>query len=111
MANHDAHVEHHEAHDASHSTKFYWIVGLILAIVTAVEVAIFLVQDMFAHQLFLAMLMILMVSKGAGVVMYFMHIKGDFKVFQFLFIVPFLMAVSLVLVMLTLFSGHVGIAG
>ncbi len=110
MANHDTHVEHHEAH-AEHSTRFYWIVGLILAIVTAVEVAIFLVQDLFSHELFLAMLMILMVAKGAGVVMFFMHIKGDFKIFQFLFVVPFLMAVSLVLVMLTLFSGHVGIAG
>ncbi len=110
MANHDAHVEHHEAH-AEHSTRFYWIVGLILAVVTAVEVAIFLVQDLFPHELFLAILMILMVAKGAGVVMYFMHIKGDFKIFQFLFVVPFLMAVSLVLVMSTLFSGHGGIAG
>jgi cytochrome c oxidase subunit 4/cytochrome o ubiquinol oxidase operon protein cyoD len=110
MANHDAHVEHHEAH-TEHSTRFYWLVGLVLAIVTAIEVAIFLVQDLFAHELFLATLIVLMIAKGAGVVMYFMHIKGDFKIFQFLFVVPFLMAVSLVLVMFTLFSGHVGIAG
>ena len=110
MANHDAHVEHHEAH-AEHSTRFYWMVGLVLAIVTAVEVGIFLVQDLFLQELFLAMLIVLMIAKGVGVVLYFMHIKGDFKIFQFLFVVPFLMAVSLVLVMLTLFSGHVGIAG
>jgi len=87
------------------------MVGLVLAIVTAVEVAIFLVQDLFLQELFLAILIVLMIAKGVGVVLYFMHIKGDFKIFQFLFVVPFLMAVSLVLVMLTLFSGHVGIAG
>ncbi|MFZ9859212.1 MAG: cytochrome C oxidase subunit IV family protein [Roseiflexaceae bacterium] len=110
MANHDTHVEHHEAH-AEHSTRFYWMVGLVLAIVTAVEVAIFLVQDLFLHELFLAILIVLMLTKGVGVVLYFMHIKGDFKIFQFLFVVPFLMAVSLVLIMLTLFSVHVGIAG
>ncbi|MBM4413987.1 MAG: oxidase [Chloroflexi bacterium] len=110
MANHDTHVEHHEAH-TEHSTRFYWIVGLVLAIVTAIEVAIFLVQDLFLHELFLAILIVLMLAKGVGVVLYFMHLKGDFKIFQFLFIVPFLLAVSLVLLMLTLFSYHVGIAG
>jgi cytochrome c oxidase subunit 4/cytochrome o ubiquinol oxidase operon protein cyoD len=110
MANHDAHVEHHEAH-TEHSTRFYWLVGLVLAIVTAIEVGIFLVQDLFSHELFLAILIVLMLAKGVGVVMYFMHLKGDFKVFQFMFVVPFLLAVSLVLVMFTLFSGHVGIAG
>lgn len=110
MANHDTHVEHHEAH-TEHSTRFYWIVGLVLAIVTAIEVAIFLVQDLFLHEVFLAILIVLMIAKGVGVVLYFMHLKGDFKIFQFLFIVPFLLAVSLVLLMLTLFSYHVGIAG
>ncbi len=110
MANHDTHVEHHEAH-TEHSTRFYWIVGLVLAIVTAIEVAIFLVQDLFLHEVFLAILIVLMLAKGVGVVLYFMHLKGDFKIFQFLFIVPFLLAVSLVLLMLTLFSYHVGIAG
>jgi caa(3)-type oxidase subunit IV len=55
--------------------------------------------------------MVLMLAKGVGVVLYFMHIKDDDKIFQFMFVVPFVLAVSLVLVMLTLFSGHVGIAG
>jgi cytochrome c oxidase subunit 4/cytochrome o ubiquinol oxidase operon protein cyoD len=110
MANHEAHGEHHEAH-AEHSTRFYWMVGLILAIVTAVEVAIFLVQEWFSQEVFLISLMVLMLAKGVGVVLYFMHIKDDDKIFQFMFVVPFVLAVSLVLVMLTLFSGHVGIAG
>ena len=51
MANHEAHGEHHEAH-AEHSTRFYWLVGLILAIVTAVEVAIFLVQEWFTPEFY-----------------------------------------------------------
>jgi len=93
MADHDTHVEHHEAH-TEHSTRFYWLVGIVLAIVTAIEVAIFLVQDWFSHELFLATLIVLMIAKGVGVVLYFMHLKGDFKVFQFMIVVPFLLAVS-----------------
>ena len=63
--------------------------------------------------LFLILLFVLMFAKGIGVVMYFMHLQGDFKIFQFVFIIPFMIAVSFVLGMLTLL-GHpdvIGIAG
>ena len=113
MANHESTVAHHEEHaeHAEHDTAFYWKVGLVLAIVTAVEVAAFVYQDVFGHVLFLILLFALMIAKGAGVVMYFMHLKGDFKIFQFVFIVPFMFAVTLCLAMLTLLSGHGGVAG
>jgi cytochrome c oxidase subunit 4 len=114
MANHEPTGVHHEDHHhTEHSTGFYWKVGAVLAVVTAVEVAAFVYQDIFGHVLFLILLFALMFAKGVGVVMYFMHLKGDFKIFQFVFIVPFTIAVSFVLGMLTLL-GHpdvIGIAG
>jgi cytochrome c oxidase subunit IV len=61
--------------------------------------------------LFLAILFILSIAKGAGVVMYFMHLRGDARIFQLVFIVPFTLAVTLCLGFLTIFSHHVGIAG
>ena len=110
MAEHATHDQHAEAHE-SHSTRFYWMIGAILAVITAVEVAIFLVKDTIGHELFLAILFILSIAKGAGVVMYFMHLRGDARIFQLVFIVPFLLAVTLCLGFLTIFANHVGIAG
>ena len=111
MANHDTAVAHHDEHHESHSTAFYWRVGAILAVVTAAEVAAFVYRDGIGHLAFLILLFVLMISKGAGVIMYFMHLRGDARIFQFVFVVPFTFAVSMVLAFLTLFSHHVGIAG
>ena len=59
----------------------------------------------------LIILMVMMVVKGAAVVMFFMHLRGDANVFKFLFIAPLLMATSMLIAFLALFSGHVGIGG
>jgi cytochrome c oxidase subunit 4/cytochrome o ubiquinol oxidase operon protein cyoD len=107
---HATHDQHAEAHE-SHGTGFYWMVGAILAVVTAIEVAIFLVKDTIGHELFLAILFILSIAKAAGVVMFFMHLRGDAKIFQFVFIVPLIFAVTMCLGFLTLFENYGGIAG
>jgi cytochrome c oxidase subunit 4/cytochrome o ubiquinol oxidase operon protein cyoD len=96
-----------EAH--SESTRLYWIVAGALAVVTILEV---LVTFLGLDQLVLvAILMVLSFAKGAAVVMFFMHLKGDARVFKFLFIAPFFIAVSMILLFLALFSGHNGLAG
>ena len=96
-------------HQHPESTRLYWIIGAVLAIITVVEVAVtFLGLPDFV---LFAILMVLSVIKGAGVIMYFMHLKGDARVFKFLLVTPFLLAVSMVLIFIALFSGHVGIAG
>ncbi|MFM2308469.1 MAG: hypothetical protein RLY87_589 [Chloroflexota bacterium] len=110
MADHVSHEGHDEAHE-SHSTKFYWIIGAILAVVTALEVAIFLVQASLSEATFLVILLGLALIKGAGVIAFFMHLRGDAKIFQFVFLVPLTFAFTFCLAMLKLFSHHVGIAG
>ncbi len=96
-----------EAH--SESTRLYWIVAGTLAVVTIVEVLVtFLGLD---HAILVAILMVLSVAKGAAVVMFFMHLRGDARVFKFLFVAPFFIAVSMILLFLVLFSGHNGLAG
>jgi caa(3)-type oxidase subunit IV len=67
--------------------------------------------DATAQLVLVLLLLVLAIAKGSMVVMFFMHLKGDPRVFQLLFIVPFLIAVSMVAVFLVLFSGHAGIAG
>ena len=110
MAEHATHDQHVEAHE-SHGTGFYWMVGAVLAVITAIEVAIFLVKDAIGHELFLAILFLLSIAKGVGVVMFFMHLRGDARIFQFVFIVPLIFAVTMCLGFLTIFSNYGGIAG
>ena len=98
-----------ETHNDEHSTRFYWIVGAALAVITVAEVLVtFIPMPAIA---LLIILMVMMVVKGAAVVMFFMHLRGDARVFQFLFIAPLLMATSMLLAFLALFNGHVGIGG
>ena len=110
MAEHVTHDDHSESHE-SHSTKSYWIIGGILAVVTALEVAVFLIESSFSPAMFLIVLLGLAVLKAAGVIAFFMHLRGDAKIFQFVFMVPLLFAVTLCLGFLKLFSYHEGIAG
>ncbi|MFQ3631272.1 cytochrome C oxidase subunit IV family protein [Roseiflexus sp.] len=102
-----AHGEH------SHSDRFYWLVAGVLAVVTALEVALFIVneQHLIAKWLEVTLLLILSTIKGAAVVMFFMHLKGDAGIFKFVFLVPLAFATTLLLSFMVLFSGHVGIAG
>jgi cytochrome c oxidase subunit IV len=111
----ETHIEH--AHPES--TRFYWIVAVVLGLVTVVEVAVSLNGVIVSHEnpdftsqiILLVILLVLSVVKGAAVIMFFMHLRGDARAFKFLFIAPFLIAVSMVLAFLALFSGHVGIGG
>ena len=105
---HGGHADH--AGEEHGSTGLYWLIGIILAIVTAVEVA-WPLLGLSAYGL-VGGLIALMVLKGAMVVMYFMHLKGDFSIFKFVFVAPFILAVAFVLAFIALFAGeHPGIAG
>ncbi len=97
----------HEPHAGS--TRLYWMIGGILAIVTLIEVGVVYLP---IHDIFIILLLlVLSATKGSLVVMFFMHLKGDARVFKFLFLAPFFIAVSMLLIFLVLFSGHSGIAG
>src|SRR6266498_4306214 len=101
------------------STRLYWIIGAILAVITIVEVIVSLPgviyspenPDLTAQLILVPLLLVLSAVKGSMVVMFFMHLRGDARAFKLLFIAPFFLAVSMILVFLALFSRHVGIAG
>jgi cytochrome c oxidase subunit 4 len=79
-------VEHHEAHgDAAHeehSDLYYVKIALFLAVVTGAEVAL---SYMDVGPLFLPILFVLMIVKFVVVVLFFMHLRFDSKIFGFLF--------------------------
>jgi cytochrome c oxidase subunit 4 len=102
-------AEAHTTQAHPESTRFYWIVAAVLGVITIVEVAVTFAG--LPDLLLLAILLVLAVVKGASVVMFFMHLRGDARVYKFLFIVPFVLATSMITVFLGLFSAHVGIGG
>jgi cytochrome c oxidase subunit IV len=103
-------AEAHTAQSHSDSTRLYWMVAAVLGVITVVEVVVTLIPGI-PPLLLLVVLLALAVVKGAGVVMFFMHLRGDARVFQLLFIAPFALATSMIVVFLALFSNYVGIGG
>jgi cytochrome c oxidase subunit 4 len=88
---------------AAHPTpKTYWIIALILALVTAVEVAI----PYFGAptELVVPSLLILGAVKFGIVVAFFMHLKFDRPLFRSLFLVGVIGAVPLFIVVLLTFG-------
>jgi len=91
-----------ESHNSTHFTdKHYVIVALILAGITALEVTLSYVD---VGPLFLPLLLILMVIKFFAVVMYFMHLKFDNKIFTVLFYMGLFLAVFVYMVALATFE-------
>lgn len=102
-------AEKHTDGHAESTPRFYLIVGAVLALITVAEVLVTFIG--LPQLVLLALLLVMMVVKGAAVVMFFMHLRGDANVFKFLFIAPLLMATTMLLAFQALFSGHVGIGG
>lgn len=105
---------HGEGH--AHSTRIYWITAAVLAVLTAMEVGIFILNEgngaLMSKTLEVIILLILSFAKGTLVVSNFMHLRGDAAIFNFLFVAPFLMASAMLLSFLLIHAApHVGIAG
>lgn len=91
------------AHDAhAHPTwKTYVAVGAILTFITAIEVAIFYIPAM--HVVLVPTLLVLSALKFFIVVLFYMHLKFDSKIFGRVFFAPLVLAVLVVVGMVILF--------
>ncbi len=99
------HVEHaeHAGHDDTHGHKpnsFYIKVAAALAVVTALEVALYYLD---LHSWYMPILMILMVVKFLTVVSVFMHLRYDNKIFSMLFYSGLILALVVYIVALLTF--------
>lgn len=95
----NAHAEHY------HPTwKEYKWVALILTLITAVEVWVYYIPEIVATKAFVPGLLIMSAIKFAIVVMFYMHLKYDHKLFRALFTGPLIVAVLTLIGLLFLFS-------
>jgi cytochrome c oxidase subunit 4 len=94
-------VEH--GHEGGHASPgFYWMIGGILTVITAVEVAIFYIP--FLEPVLVPLLLVLSAAKFLLVVMFFMHLKFDSKVFTGVFMAGMVLAVFMTTALVVLYK-------
>jgi cytochrome c oxidase subunit 4 len=96
----EAHEEHHHP-----GWSTYWKVALILTLITVGEVWMYFVPAIVASRAFVPGLLVLSALKFTIVVMFYMHLKYDHKLFRALFTGPLLIAATLLISLMFLF-GH-----
>lgn len=98
----EAHEEEH-AEGAHPSALEYVQIGLVLAVITAVEVALYYLD--LGHDLLVVVLMLLSALKFSMVVLWFMHLKFDNRIFSTAFTGGFLLAASIFIVVISTLGG------
>jgi cytochrome c oxidase subunit 4 len=98
---HGAGSEHH-AHGGHASPGFYWAIGGVLTVITAVEVAIFYIPAL--SGVLVPLLLALSAAKFMLVVMFFMHLKFDSRVFSGVFLAGLVLAAFMTVALITLYK-------
>lgn len=101
---------HNETPAANHAhptwSTYKWV-ALILTVITIVEVWIYY-TPFTEHRLFVPSLLLMSAAKFALVLMFYMHLKYDAKVFRALFLGPLIIAIIAIVSLLFLF-GHLAL--
>ena len=111
---HGTQEAHGAAHSAAHGAhahptwKQYKWVALILTLITVVEVWVYYIPSFAATKLFVPSLLIMSAVKFAIVVLFYMHLKYDARLFRALFTGPLIIAVVTLISLLFLF-GHLAV--
>ena len=114
MAESHTAVDHHQHgpgaaahHGGGHATtKTYVNVAIVLAIITAIEVATLYVPGI-PNSLLVISLLGMSVVKFVLVVGFFMHLRYDHNIMRSLFIGPLIIAICIILALMALFSAFI----
>ncbi len=99
-----AHDSKHAAH--AHPTgATYLKIFLILTVITVIEVWAYYIPSLVASPLFNPSLIAMSAAKFAIVVLFYMHLKFDHKLFRMLFSGPLIIAAATIVALMFLF-GH-----
>ena len=95
--------QEHSAHTHP-GWKTYVIVGVILTVITAVEVSAYYTPAWETSRIYVPSMLILSALKFVIVVMFYMHLKYDHKLFRALFTGPFIVAGFTLIALMFLFG-------
>jgi cytochrome c oxidase subunit 4 len=98
-----AHEHGHGQGQGGHaSPAFYWAIGGILTVITAVEVALFYIP--FMAVVLVPILLLLSAAKFLLVVMFFMHLRFDSRIFSGLFMAGMALAIFMTAALVVLYK-------
>lgn len=100
----DAVAAGHDTHHGHPTAKTYFIVGAFLTAITVVEVWAYYIPAWVAHWSFVPALLFMSAVKFVTVVMFYMHLKYDHKLFRALFTGPFIVAATTLIGLMFLFG-------
>jgi cytochrome c oxidase subunit IV len=100
-------VAHGHAEHAHPTAWTYIKVGIILTLITVVEVWAYYIPEFVASRAFVPALLIMSAAKFVIVVAFYMHLKYEHKLFRALFTGPLLIAFVTIVALLILF-GQIG---
>jgi len=111
-APHDAHAGGHSGdtgvtHGTHHELptwKTYRWVAIWLFVITIAEVWAYYIPSFVASKAFVPSLLIMSLAKFLIVIMFYMHLKYDHKLFRALFTGPLLIATATIMILLALFG-------
>jgi len=109
---HDSHEQQHANVDHTsmgiekeHPTwSTYWKVAVILTLITALEVWIYYIPAFVASRFFVPVLLVLSAIKFVTVVLFYMHLRYDHRLFKVLFTGPLLIAATSMVGLMFLFG-------
>jgi cytochrome c oxidase subunit IV len=97
-----AHGDEHAVYHPGWST--YWKVATVLTLITVMEVWCYYLPSFVVTPYFVPTLLVLSAIKFAIVVLFYMHLKYDAKLYRALFTGPFLVAATTIVVLMFLFG-------
>lgn len=80
----------------------YALIAVVLTVLTALEVAVFYIPAL--RPAIVPILMVLTTGKFALVVMFYMHLRSDSRIFMGVFVAPLLLAIFVVIALIMLFN-------
>jgi cytochrome c oxidase subunit IV len=96
-------AEVHASHEGGHATVgTYVMIGVILTVITAVEVAVFYIPALSA--IIVPLLVVLSATKFVIVVLFYMHLRYDSPVFSRVFFGPLFLALFVIIGLILLFK-------
>lgn len=98
---HSTEVQEH-GHDAHAGPRTYVLIALILGVLTAAEVAVFYIEVL--QPALIPILLTLTTGKFSLVVLFYMHLKFDSRIFAGVFVAPLLLAMAVIIALIILFK-------
>ena len=103
LASAEAHVAAGEVHEHPTWATYKWV-ALILTVITIMEVWVYYIPAFVASRLFVPALLTMSAVKFVIVVMFYMHLKYDHRVFRALFTGPLIIAMTTIVALMFLFA-------